>query len=450
MKQQSLTARPRGLRLTQRRASRFGFALALAALTASGAANAATRYVFATFGGDDASKEKLSLYTSKNGLDFTLLANTGYAGPTGVLRDPSIMRHTDGQYYIAYTLKSWTTTSAAFAIASSPDLKTWTFRTEVPAQVTGVKDTWAPEWFKDSDGSIHLIVSIDTNTTQFKSYLYTASDDTLGKWDAPTPLGIGPNYIDTFVVKIGALYHAFTKNETTKFIEHATADALTGPWTFVGKSDWAGWGSGKEGPALFQLDNGQWRMVMDCYGNCGFLQATSTDLNKWSSTSMMPGLGGVVRHGTVLREDDGALGSGGASGGAGASHGGSSAAGASGAGVAGTNSANAAGTGGTATGAGGSAGVPGVGGAGPAVAGAPAQDSAGSAPIASGASGAASAGSSGSGVSGAGAESTASDGCSCSLPRASHSPRAALALLLSVGAVLLRRRRDPHPQGRTS
>src|SRR6478752_2792782 len=405
MEQLSLMARMRGLSQGRRRASRFGLSLAFAALTASGAASAATRYVFATFGGDDASKEKLSLYTSKNGLDFTLLANTGYAGPTGVLRDPSIMKHTDGQYYVAYTLKSWTTTSAAFAIASSPDLKTWTFRTEVPAQVTGVKDTWAPEWFKDTDGSIHLIVSIDTSTTQFKSYLFTASDDTLGKWEAPKPLGIGPNYIDTFVVKIGAQYHAFTKNETTKFIEHATADALTGPWTFVGKDDWAGFGSGKEGPALFQLDNGQWRLLLDCYGNCGFLQATSTDLSKWSSTSMMPGLSGVVRHGTVLREDDAAGGSGG------------------------------------------SAGALSAGGAGSSFAGASAQTAAaGASPITSGAGGStARAGSSGSMESSNAA--TASDACSCSLPKARRSASGTIALLLAAFAVFTRRRasrQSPH------
>ncbi len=325
----------------------LALSLAAAALATSRAASAATRYVFATFLGDDASKEKLSLYSSKNGLDFTLLSNTGYAGPTGVLRDPSIMKHTDGKYYVAYTLKSWTTTSAAFAIAQSSDLKTWTFHTEVPAQVTGVKDTWAPEWFKDTDGSVHLIVSIDTSSTQFKSYLYTASDDTLGQWNAPTPLGIGPNYIDTFVVKVGAAYHAFSKNETSKFIEHATASALTGPWTFTGKGDWAGWGSGKEGPALFQLDSGQWRLLMDCYGNCGFLQATSTDLNNWSGTSTLPGgLSGVVRHGTVLREDDAALGNGGASGSGGANAGAAGGAGASAAGslgVAGTS--NSGGTG---------------------------------------------------------------------------------------------------------
>ena len=417
-------------------------ALALATLTTSSAASAATRYVFAAFLGDDASKQKLSLYTSKNGLDFTLLANTGYAGPTGVLRDPSIMKHTDGNYYIAYTLQSWTTTSSSFAIASSPDLKTWTFRTEVPAQVTDVKHTWAPEWFKDTDGSVHLIVSIDTSSTQFKSYLYTASDDTLGKWGTPTPLGIGPNYIDTFVVKIGALYHALTKNETSKFIEHATASALTGPWTFVGTGDWAGWGSGKEGPALFKLDSGQWRLMMDCYGNCGFLSATSTDLNTWSGSSTVPGLSGVARHGTVLREDDaasgGTSGSGGANGGGGANHG---AAGASGAGSgtgasAGTSNAGGAGNGAAGEGTAGATGSAAFAGAANQV------GSAGSFASTSGAGGLATGGGR-SGAAVAGGSSmppTSGEGCSCSLPNASRPPRAALTVLLALGAVLRRRR----------
>ncbi|MEO8903844.1 MAG: glycoside hydrolase family 43 protein, partial [Polyangiaceae bacterium] len=329
-------------------------ALACAALGTSRTSSAATRYVFATFQGDEADKQKLSLYTSENGLDFTRLADTGYTGPTGVLRDPSITKHTDGKYYIAYTIQSWTTTSAAFAIASSPDLKTWTFRAEIPAGVTGVKDTWAPEWFKDTDGSVNLIVSIDTSDTAFRSYLYTASDDTLTKWNAPKPLGIGPNYIDTFVVKVGAKYHAFSKNETSKYIEHATAAALTGPWSFIDTGNWAGWGSGKEGPALFQLDDGRWRMFMDCYGSCGtFLQAASKDLLTWSGVSTVSGLSGKVRHGTVLRDDEAAPGSGGAGGNGGASSAGASSAGASSAGAssAGASSAGASSAGASSAGA---------------------------------------------------------------------------------------------------
>jgi MYXO-CTERM domain-containing protein len=456
MKRLSLTARLRTSRHASGCSSLLGLSIVVAALTAPSVASAATRYVFATFLGDDASKENLSLYTSKNGVDFTLLANTGFAGPTNVLRDPSIIKHTDGQYYIAYTLKSWTTTSASFAIASSPDLKTWTFRTEVPAQVSGVKDTWAPEWFKDADGSVHLIVSIDTDTTQFKSYLYTASDNTLSKWGAPVPLGIGPNYIDTFVVKVGALYHAFTKNETTKYIEHATSDALTGPWTFVGKGDWAGWGSGKEGPALFQLENGQWRLFMDCYGNCGFLQASSSDLNSWSTTSKVPVLSGVVRHGTVLREDDSPAGSGGASGG-GANHGGASNAGTGGLG------ANSGGAGGASSPSqagrdgGGNGGVSSAEGGTPnAVAGSANPVGGGSPAANGGADGNSShAGTAAVSLAGASAGSTTpSEGCSCSSASAGRSPRSALTLLFAAFAVLQRRRfvtrEVGHRRGRTS
>jgi hypothetical protein len=226
-------------------------------LFAAGPAWAATRYVFTTFLGDAAAQEKLSVYTSTDGLKFTLLSNTGYGGPTGVLRDPSILKHKDGKYYVAYTLQSWTTSSMSFGIASSTDLTTWKFLVETPARVTGARDTWAPEWFVDTDG-VHLIINIDTlgNDSDFRSYDFRAKDDTLTTWDAPVPLGIGPNNIDTFVVKMGTTYHAFSKNETTKYIEHATSSSFHGPWTWVGKGDWAGWGSGKEGIALFQLDDG--------------------------------------------------------------------------------------------------------------------------------------------------------------------------------------------------
>jgi hypothetical protein len=306
----------------------------------------ATRYVFTTFRGDAAADEKLSVYTSSNGLDFELLSNTGYAGPTGVLRDPSILKHTDGKYYVAYTLQSWTTASMSFGIATSTDLESWTFLVEVPAGVSGEHFTWAPEWFKDTDG-VHLIVNIDEGSSQFRAYDFKATSADLKSWDAPVTLGIGPNNIDTFVVKSGATYHAFSKNETTKYIEHATASSFHGPWTWVGKNDWAGWGSGKEGIALFQLDDGTWRMFLDCYGGCGFLYADSDDLDVWTATKTVPGgLSGTVRHGTVLRDElgIGGMSGGGAAGAAGSPNGGRANAGASGM----TSGAGAAGDGGRA------------------------------------------------------------------------------------------------------
>lgn len=300
-----------------------GAACAFALLLAR-PAPAATRYIFSTFYGDAVADEKLGIYTSTDGLNFTLLSKTGYGGPTGVLRDPSIMKHSDGKYYVAYTVQSWTTNSTSFAIASSSDLRAWTFHTEVPSGIANTRFTWAPEWFVDSDG-VHLIVNIEPvgSDSDFRSYDFKAKDATLKSWEAPQSMGIGPNNIDTFVVKEGATYHAFSKNETTKFIEHATASTLHGPWTWVQKGDFAGWGSGKEGIALFKLDNGSWRMFLDCYSGCGFLYADSTDLSKWSKTASVPGISGI-RHGTVLRDEDGqggaagSAGSGGATGGKGA------------------------------------------------------------------------------------------------------------------------------------
>jgi hypothetical protein len=262
------------------------------------------RYVLTTFNGDGG--QKLSVYTSSDGLNFALLAGPGYSGPTGVLRDPSLMKHRDGKYYIAYTLQSWMNRSASFAIASSTNLTDWTFFAEVPAAVTGASYTWAPEWFVDTDGSVNIIVSIDNlgSASNFSVYKFTALDDSLTAWSEPTPVGIGPNYIDTFIANSGGTYHAFVKNDTNKLIEHATAPSVTGPWTWVGTGDWAGFGTGKEGPALFQLDDGRWRMFLDCYIGCGYLSTTSSDLNTWSTPITVPGgLSGVVRHGTVLRQD---------------------------------------------------------------------------------------------------------------------------------------------------
>jgi hypothetical protein len=263
-------------------------------------------YVFATFTGDDAGGMKLSLYTSADALNFTLLSNTGFGGSSGYIRDPSIMKNVDGMYYVAYTdplTDSCCGKEDHFSIAKSADLIHWVNLTTVDAGVPGVAHTWAPEWYIEG-GTVYVTANIDTLNTDsdFKPYLFTALDSTLTSWSAPVPLGFGPNYIDTFVLKVGATYHAFAKNETTRYCEHATAPALTGPWTFVGTGNWAGWGSGMEGPAVVQLDDGTWRIFMDGQGSVPFVTATSPDLSKWSAWVALPGLGDVVRHGTVIRD----------------------------------------------------------------------------------------------------------------------------------------------------
>src|SRR5664280_3222712 len=245
----------------------IGLIVATVATIGSARSALATTYVFATFKGDDAAGMKLSTYTSTDSLNFTLVSDTGFGGNTGYLRDPSIMKYSDGKYYVVYTdpmTASCCNPEDHFGIAVSSDLIHWTDLTTVKAGVPAVSRTWAPEWYIEG-GIVSVIANIDTGDKlpNFEPYVFTAQNSALTSWSGPTALGIGPDYIDTYVAKLGNTYHAFVKSEVTRYLEHATAPSLTGPWTFVGKDDWAGWGSGMEGPSIVQLDNGTFRMYVD-------------------------------------------------------------------------------------------------------------------------------------------------------------------------------------------
>lgn len=115
--------------------------------------------------------------------------------------------------------------------------------------VPNITRTWAPEFFSDPcTKKLHIIVSLGVTTSNFHPYLFTATDDTLLNWSAPELIqGFNPNFIDTFIVSDeegeGPRYHAFTKNENTKWVEHAVADRLTGPYTFVQTGEWLFFGN---------------------------------------------------------------------------------------------------------------------------------------------------------------------------------------------------------------
>jgi hypothetical protein len=277
---------------------------AVSLLFLNGLSAKASTFVFATFKGDTDPGEKLSIYTSTDGLNFSLLSDTGFEGTSSTLRDPSIMKHTDGKYYVAYTnppTASCCGKEDHFSIASSTDLIHWTNVATVAAGVSGVAHTWAPEWFIDGS-TVKIIANIDTlnNDTDFKPYVFTAQNASLTSWTGPVAIGVGPNYIDAFAMKVGSVYHLFVKNEKTRYVEHATAPSLTGPWTFVGTANWAGWGSGREGPCVVKLDNGLWRIFLDGQGSVGFLYSDSVDLNTWSAPFPLPAVTNIVRHGTII------------------------------------------------------------------------------------------------------------------------------------------------------
>ncbi|MFG6413172.1 beta-galactosidase [Roseateles sp. DC23W] len=254
------------------------------------------------------SQNKLSLFSSTDGVTFTSLASEAYQPPKDLLRDPSIIRGADGLYYIAYTT-NWD--GSTFGIAKSADLKTWSHVGDVTVKLPGVTNVWAPEWFRDADGSLHLVMSLSKGGTKgpFAAYTVKALDAGFTKFADPVPMaGLDKNYIDTFVVLDGGRYTAFVKNETTKVIELATAPSLNGPWTLQKTGDWAGWGNWTEGQALVPIKGADgkpgWRIYFDEYTTKRYWYSDSfDDFQTWTPKKELGGVSGTVRHFTVISED---------------------------------------------------------------------------------------------------------------------------------------------------
>ncbi|WP_233425540.1 arabinofuranosidase [Gordonia otitidis] len=305
--------------------------LAVVGLVFSGAGSSAAagwQYTMVAF--SNTSDVYMDVYTSAEGATFTPVAKPAYRPPTGRVRDPSIFRHTDGYYYVTYT----TVDGANIGLARSRDRVHWTFLENWPvplccAFLPGTGDgkgfgsssgpgssgsagssdgpslspfttkAWAPDWFVEG-GRVNVIFSMSTGGG-FVPYVMTALDSSLRVWGPPIPLaGLGADHIDTTVVKVGATYHAFTKNETKKVVQHAVSSSLYGPYRFISPGDW---GTFVEGPAVIQLPSGAWRIYLDAYKSGRYLYSDSTDgLNTWTPVKELPGLSGSVRHLGVMRE----------------------------------------------------------------------------------------------------------------------------------------------------
>jgi hypothetical protein len=251
-------------------------------------------YIFSCFDDDNTHLSDLMIYTSKDALNWTLLYDTGYLGPTGFMRDPSIMRYTDGKYYVAFTTPPTLACCGdeqSFSIGSSSNLKDWTTIATVPCGVAGTKNTWSPEWFVDTDGSVHLTATLDLSI-----YHYEPTDATLTKWGPPTAMNISGT-LDAQVLKIGSTYHMILPNR------HGTAPSFNGPWT---------WNNNllppacKEGPAMVHISGDTWRYYCDDGGNGHESTSLTTDLfQSWSPLVTLPVVGNNMSQGTVIRGDTG-------------------------------------------------------------------------------------------------------------------------------------------------
>ncbi|WP_330252636.1 glycoside hydrolase [Nocardia sp. NBC_00565] len=275
---------------------------------AAAPSSSAVRYTMTGF--TNGSETDLYVYESTDATKFRLLRGPAYRPPSGIMRDPSIFRNVDDDYYLTYTASG---DGHTIGFARSTDRVTWTYLYDYTIPMLGVEACWAPEWFVDVYGRVNVIVSM-SNGLRFTPFLMTATDVSLRSWGAPARMaGLAPNpldttaigYIDTTVVVVDGRYFAFTKNETTKYIELAVADNPLGPYVFVGIGDWAGWGAPREGQSLIQLPDGGWRIFFDAYTEGKYFYSDSRDtFRTWTTPRELPGLSGTLRHATIFSEHD--------------------------------------------------------------------------------------------------------------------------------------------------
>jgi beta-galactosidase GanA len=219
----------------------------------------------------------LSIMRSDNGVTFTSHASETFTPPAGALRDPSIVRHTDGWYYLVYTNGA---EAPGFGLARSKNLRKWTFLRDV--RLAGAASARAPEWVRDRDGTLKVVITL-TAAGQQGAHLVTP-DAQFQQWSAPAPMrGLDAGYGDTFAAVDGNGYVAATRNARSGQIELARAPALAGPWTVAALGAWAAGGA----PALARLPDGGWRLYAE--GAHGWYADSGADLRTWQAKQPLAG-----------------------------------------------------------------------------------------------------------------------------------------------------------------
>src|SRR5882672_11210944 len=120
-----------------------------AAGAAAPVAGFADRYTIAAF--TNSSDYKVNIYQADDATSFRLVKAAAYTPPTGRIRDASILKHSDGSYYLTYTTDTWSVPSTKIGFARSTDRVAWTHLYDHTVPIANLSRAWAPEWFVDSD-----------------------------------------------------------------------------------------------------------------------------------------------------------------------------------------------------------------------------------------------------------------------------------------------------------
>ncbi len=129
----------------------------------------------------------VNVYQSEDATDVRLLKSSAYTPPSNRIRDASVLKHTHGFHYLTYTTHTWQDVRTTIGFARGSDRADRTFLYDCTVPIADLPRAWAPEWFVDSDGSVHVIVScwLTSNEWIFAPYRLRAANSALTDWSSP-------------------------------------------------------------------------------------------------------------------------------------------------------------------------------------------------------------------------------------------------------------------------
>ena len=261
-------------------------------------------------------EDGLHLAWSRDGLTWEALGGgKSYLAPTvgnsKLMRDPCVAIGPDGVYHMVWTSGWWENN---IGYASTKDFITWTPQKEIPvmAQEPTVKNTWAPELVWDKKREQFLIFWASTIPGKFSEAAGTSEDGlnhrmfatTTKDWQTftPTKLWYDPGFsvIDATIVPVGDGYRMVVKDETRnppkKYLQHASAGDVEGPWSPLSEPfsrDWV------EGPTVLQVGDA-WLVYFDVYREKHYGVLRTRDWKTWEDLTAQLSMPKGIRHGTAI------------------------------------------------------------------------------------------------------------------------------------------------------
>jgi hypothetical protein len=298
--------------------------LALGVLAPAMAQQASTKnysaYLFAYFTGAGKDEESIRFAISNDGYNYKALNNNmpvinpAQISSTGGVRDPHILRGTDGKtfYMVAtdlHVVKDGWGPNQAMVLLKSKDLVNWSSHiVNVAKRFPGLSDiskVWAPQTIFDSQKKKYMIYwSMSFGKGPIKIYYAYANPDFTGLETTPKQLFFSPDSttcLDADIIFKDGKYHLFMKaTGKTPGIKEAISDKLTEGYVLSDKR-LEQTSEEVEGSGVFKLNNSDtWILMYDLFKKGKYQFTESKDLENFKAIDNEISMNFHPRHGTVI------------------------------------------------------------------------------------------------------------------------------------------------------